>query len=81
MRDHSYLTRLEREFYATRKGYLDQIEITTHLLNAEGGFDVATVKRQWDQELGALHRYQEARSTLQKALAELYDQDGQRKAA
>ena len=81
MPDLAYLAGLEREFYATRKQYLDHIEITTRLLNAEGGFDLSAVKQQWDQELGALHRYQAARSTLQKALAALHGQDDQRKAA
>lgn len=81
MPDLAYLSGLEREFYATRKEYLDQIEITTRLLNAEGGFDLATVKRQWDQELQALHRYQEARSALQKALGGVDPLRDQRKAA
>ena len=81
MPDLTYLAGLEREFYATRKQYLDQIEITTRLLNAEAGFDLSAVKQQWDQELGALHRYQEARSTLQKALGSLYGQGEERKAA
>ena len=81
MRDHSYLSRLEREFYATRKQYLDQIETTTRLLNAEVGFDLATVKLQWDRELRALHRYQEARSVLLKALAGTDEPGDQTKAA
>ena len=81
MPDLAYLSGLEREFYATRKEYLDQIEITTRLLNAAGAYDLETVKRQWDREVMALRRYQEARSELQKALSALCSNDERRKAA
>jgi hypothetical protein len=68
MPDLASLSGPEREFYTSRKEYLNQIEITRRLLNAERGIDLETAKWQWNQELRALHRYQEARSAFQESL-------------
>ena len=67
MFDRAYLSKLERVFYATRKGYMEAVESTTRLLKTDGPIDLAAFQQQHADEQRALQRYQTARSAFLRA--------------
>jgi len=70
MEDRLYLTELERDFLAARKEYLDQVEITTRLVEKNGDWEADALQSQCDQEETAFDRYSKARSIFLQAYAE-----------
>ena len=70
MFDRAYLSDLEREFYATRKDYMEAVENTTRLLKVEGAIDLAAFQQQHTVEQRAFLRYQAARSAFLRAIGE-----------
>jgi hypothetical protein len=66
--DRDNLSDLEREFYSTRKDYMEAVENTTGLLKMEGPIDLAAFQKQHATEQQAFKRYQTARSAFLRAI-------------
>jgi len=66
--DRDILSDLEREFYSTRKDYMEAVENTTRILKMDGPIDLATFQQQHASEQRAFKRYQTARSAFLRAI-------------